>query len=143
MLRAQFTLWAPDPLEHELQIECSKMLELILLPDVAWSAIDHAHSFTKQIGRNGRSIGMLEAVKRKRRGIQAGIFDYLFLHDGRGYQIELKRDADQDFSDAQKVWGGRLMAAGVPIKLCWTKDQVFQTVVGWGLTRVGAQQVAA
>lgn len=118
------------------------MLRLILLPNVAWTAIDHAHSFTKKVGRFGQPIGMLEAQKRKRRGIVAGIWDYLFFHEGRGYQLELKRSADEDLSDVQEVWGKRLIDAGIPIKVCWTKDQVFATVAEWGLIRAGVRIAA-
>jgi hypothetical protein len=130
-----FTLTAPDPREHELQIDCTKMLGLILLPAVQWTAIDHAHSLDRTIGRNGRPIGLIEAQKRKARGIRPGICDYLFWHASRGFAIELKRDAQETLSDVQKIFVQGLINASIPVKVCWTKDQVFDTVVGWQLTR--------
>lgn len=130
-----FVLTAPEPREHELQVTCTKMLERILLPDVQWTAIDHAHSLDRRIGRNGRPIGLLEAQKRKARGIRPGICDYAFWHNARGFAIELKRNADEPLSDDQEEWIRGLIRARIPIKICWTADQVFQTVVAWRLTR--------
>jgi hypothetical protein len=85
-----FQLTAPKQLEHELQIECTSMLWKVLLPDVCWTAIDHAHSLDMRIGRHGRPIGLLEAQKRKARGVKAGIADYLFWHRRQAFAIELK-----------------------------------------------------
>jgi len=133
--RTAFILEAPEPREHELQIDCTHMLERILLPDVQWTAIDHAHSLDRRIGRNGRPIGLIEVQKRKARGIKSGICDYLFWFDGRAFAIELKRNADEQLSDTQKDFCRGLLRAGALVKVCWTKIQVFDTVVEWRLTR--------
>lgn len=133
--RTAFILEAPEPREHELQIDCTKMLERILLPDVQWTAIDHAHSLDRRIGRNGRPIGLIEVQKRKARGIRAGICDYLFWYQKCGYAIELKRNASEPLSDDQKTFCRGLLAADIPVKVCWTIWQVHDTVVGWGLAR--------
>jgi hypothetical protein len=111
------------------------MLELILLPEVQWTAIDHAHSLDRRIGRNGVPIGLIEVRKRKARGIKAGITDYLFWHAGAAFAIELKRNASEPLSDDQKTFCRGLLRAGVKVKICWTKNQVFEVVVGWRLTR--------
>ena len=121
--------------EHELQIDCTKMLHLILRPKVVWTAIDHAHSLDQRIGRGGRPIGILEAQKRKARGVKKGICDYLFWFDQRGFAIELKRSASERLSPEQKDFCKGLIDTRCPVKICWTKDQVFDTVVSWGLTR--------
>jgi VRR-NUC domain len=135
--RQRFTLLPPIPEEHELQVDCTRMLAVALLPDVCWTAIDHAHSLNMQLGRNGRPIGLIEAQKRKARGIKAGIADYLFWYDGDSYAIELKRDADSTLSDDQEVWLRAMIKAGAMVKVCWLLDQVFQTVYEWGLVRPG------
>jgi VRR-NUC domain len=136
-----------DPAEHELQIDCTTMLHTILLPGVCWTAIDHGHSFDKRPARvkpdrHGRvpTIGMLEAIKRKRRGIKSGICDYLFWFEGSSFAIELKVP-DGILSDDQKKWLRSMIANKVRCKVCWSKSLVFQTVVEWGLTR--RMQVAA
>jgi hypothetical protein len=129
-----FHLVPDDPGEHELQIDCTSMLEKILLADVCWTAIDHAHSFDRTIGRHGVPIGLLEARKRKLRGIRKGICDYLFWHRASAFALELKV-GDNDLDDDQKAFIRRLIAAEVETKVCWSKPQVFDTVVKWGLTR--------
>lgn len=129
------TLVEPEQSEHELQIDCTKMLYVILLADVQWTAIDHAHSINPTVGRNGVPIGMLEAQKRKARGIKPGICDYAFWRNGYGYAIEMKRNASEPLSDDQKDWMRGLIRARVPVKVCWSKVQVAETVRGWGLTR--------
>jgi hypothetical protein len=142
--RRRFTLTPPDPFEHELQIDCTTMLELVLAIDVQWTAVDHAHSLTEKIViRGGREIpvGLVEAKKRKARGIRPGICDYLFWHRSRGYAIELKRDASSPLSDVQKVFCRGLIDAQIPVKICWTKDQVYNVVSDWGLTRLGVSLV--
>jgi hypothetical protein len=133
--RPRFQLVAPDPLEHELQIDCTNMLNIVLLPDVQWTAIDHAHSLNWNIGRNGKPIGLIEMVKRKNRGIRPGICDYLFWFDGRGFAIELKRSPDEKLSEDQKDFCKGLIRARIPLKICWLKSQVFNVVTDWGLTR--------
>ncbi len=135
MGRAAFILEAPEPREHELQIDCTRMLLRLLLDDVQWTAIDHAHSLNPTIGRNGKPIGLGEAQKRIARGIKAGICDYLFWHRGLGFAIEMKRNASEPLSDDQKTFCRGLLAAGIPVKVCWTIWQVDEHVTEWGLTR--------
>jgi hypothetical protein len=139
--RFDLTPWEPE--EHALQIDCTTMLKRILLPQVAWTAIDHAHSFNPTIGRNGKPIGLMEMVKRKARGIRAGLQDYSFWHSGLGFAIELKKSAAAPLSNDQKIWLRELQAAEVPVRICWTIDQVFWSVDGWGLVRPGVRLAAA
>ena len=120
--------------EHELQIDCKNMLDRILLPEVCWTAIDHGHTFDMRPGRRGVPIGLLEAQKRKARGIKAGLPDLMFWHVGQGYAIELKTDCG-DLSEAQEIFLREMIAAGVEVAVCWNQTQVFNKVVGWGLTR--------
>lgn len=135
MGRPRFHLMPPEPSEHELQIECTSMLALILLPDVCWTAIDHAHSLDRRPTPGGLPIGMVEMRKRKARGIRSGLWDYFFWHRGITHVIELKV-GDNDLTPEQETFGRALIAAGVDrLKVCWNKDQLFHTVVDWGLTR--------
>lgn len=135
MGRTAFALEAYEQPEHDLQIDCTKMLTRLLLPTVQWTAIDHAHTLDPTIGRNGRPIGFLQAQKRKARGVKAGICDYLFWHRKRGFAIELKRNAyeAEHPSDDQIEFMLGLRAAEVPIKICWTIWQVHDTANAWGL----------
>ncbi len=129
-----------DPLEHDLQIACTKALYSVLLPDVCWTAIDHGHSLNMTIGRHGRPIGFIEAQKRKARGIKPGITDYLFWRLGRGFAIELKTiaqamTANKGLSDDQHNFLSQLITAGVEVSVCWTIDLVLARCQGWGLCR--------
>jgi hypothetical protein len=135
MGRSRFQLIPPVQSEHELQIECTDMLAVILLPDVCWTAIDHAHSLDRRPTPGGLPIGLIEMRKRKARGIRSGLWDYFFWHRSITHVIELKV-GDNDLSSDQELFGRQLIAAGIDrLKVCWNKDQVFNTVVGWGLTR--------
>jgi hypothetical protein len=130
-----FQLVGPEPDEHELQISCTNMLNVILLPGVVWTAVDHAHSPDRRMARNGRvSIGFLEMRKRRERGVKPGIPDYLFWHRARAFAIELKV-GDNKLDDDQRTFATSFIHADCFFKVCWTKDQVFETVRDWELTR--------
>jgi hypothetical protein len=137
--RPVLTLIAPERTEHELQIACTTMLHRILRPDVAWTAVDLAHSLDWRVGRNGKPIGLIEVQKRKARGCRAGVPDYLFWHSGSSFAIELKRNADETLSDDQRDFCSGLLRAHVQLKICWDERQVYDAVSSWGLSR-GARQ---
>jgi hypothetical protein len=117
------------------------MLGRVLLPTVAWTAVDHAHSLNPTIGRHGKPIGLLEAQKRKARGIRPGICDYLFWHQSLGYAIELKVD-DGELTDDEEDFIRDLIKAEIEVKVCWGMWQVFETVGDWGLVRPGVRIAA-
>lgn len=129
-----FVLTAPSEKERAQQIDCTEMLEKVLRPEVAWTAIDHSQSFNPTLGRNGRPIGLMEMARRKAQGVRPGIPDYNFVDAGRSYWIEFKID-DNDLDPDQKVFMRRLIAAGAICKVCWGAIQVMNTVYGWGLCR--------
>lgn len=129
-----FRLTAPRVSEHQEQIEDVKALKILLRPGVCWTSVDHAHSFNKELGRSGKPIGLLEAEKRKARGVRAGIPDYLFWNDGRGYAIERKVGKNR-LSDAQIEFHDELRVAGIPIATCRSLKQMLDTLGGWGLLR--------
>lgn len=134
-MSAPFHLVAFEPSEHDLQIACTKMLFSILLPEVCWTAIDHAHSLDRRLSKRGFPIGLIEMQKRKARGIRSGLWDYFFWHRSVTHVIELKV-GDGNLSPSQEDFGRQLIRAGVTqLKVCWSKDQLFNTVVEWGLTR--------
>jgi hypothetical protein len=123
------------PNEHAMQECCTQtILRPLLLPDVAWSAIDHGHSFDKRVGRHGVEIGFLEAKKRKRRGVEPGIPDYLLWHEGDSFAIELKMP-DGDLSDDQRTMLKRLIRSGVLCRVCHSLNLVLNTLMEWHLTR--------
>lgn len=117
------------------------MLLRILRPNVAFTAVDHAHSLNMTPGRNGRPIGLIEAAKRKARGVRAGIPDYLFWALARGFAIELKADADCKLSDDQEDFLKALISAQIEVSVCWTIDQVVDRCRAWDLLRPGVRLI--
>lgn len=112
----------------------------ILLPDVAWTAIDHAHSLNMTRGRNGVPIGIMEMASRKARGVKKGICDYLFWHRSLGFAIEMKI-GDGKLDDDQKIFIRSLIAAQCDVAVCWTKVQLFRKLADWELLRPGVRLI--
>ena len=139
--RPPFRLAIPKIREHAAQIDCTKMLRGVLRPEVAWTAIDHAHSLNPTIGRHGKPIGLLEAQKRKARGVRPGVCDYLFWHNSLGYAIEFKVD-DGELTGDEERFIKDLIKAKAEVKVCWGMWQVFETVSDWGLVRPGVRIAA-
>lgn len=132
--RPPFCLTPPSDAERVQQIDCTKMLEGVLRPEVTWTAVDHAHSLNMTIGRNGRPIGIMEAVRRQAQGVKPGIPDYLFWSDSYAYAIEFKID-DGELTTDEKDFLRKLIASGTICKVCWGSVQVMNTVFQWGLVR--------
>jgi hypothetical protein len=120
--------------EHQEQIQDASTLRILLRPGVCWTAIDHAHSLNRQIGRNGQEIGLLEAKLRKARGVRRGVPDFLFWADGLPYAIERKIKGGV-LSEAQKEFQEELRVARVPVATCWSQREVCDTLTAWGLMR--------
>jgi hypothetical protein len=120
--------------ERQQQIDCTKMLDVVLRPEVCFTAIDHSHSRNPTIGRNGQEIGWSEVARRKAQGVRPGIPDYLFWDQGYAYAIEFKV-GEGELSEAEKDFMRKLIGAGVICKVCWGQTQVMNTVYGWHLCR--------
>lgn len=127
----------PTPKERDQQISDTNMLRILIRPGVAWTAIDHGHSINRAIGHTGQPIGLLEAQKRRARGVRSGIPDYLFWHQGRGFAIERKVDGGV-VSDDQQQFITELREAGVLVSVCYDQHEICRTLNEWGLLRPGA-----
>lgn len=118
-----FKLTPPITPEHEMQIDVARMLNRILLPDVCWSAVDHANAADATTG-----------AIRKARGAKPGLPDLLFWYQGRAYAIELKIVGGV-VSPAQRQFQDQLARAGGLVAVCRDCASVFSTVQAWGLSR--------
>lgn len=138
--RKPFVLTQPERSEHELQIQCAKMFQRILLPwpQVIWFAIDAAGSRDMTPGKHGVPIGLLEMQKFIRRGGRKGVLDLIFLAWRTAYWIELKKDADASLTDEQRQMVKDLITGGYEVSICWDLWQVFAKVKEWGLCRNSA-----
>lgn len=63
--------------------------------------------------------------RAKAMGLKAGMPDYFVWHGGRAVGIELKRE-NGILSDVQKAMHLKLLAAGVPVYVCRTPEQVIE-----------------
>jgi hypothetical protein len=72
---------------------------------------------------NGGRRGFLEALRFKSMGVLAGMVDLGIVTDGRLLGIELKAGRGQ-ISDAQAWCHRRLRAAGAPVYVCRSLDEV-------------------
>jgi hypothetical protein len=105
--------------EHGLQIAVAHMLELVVDPgECWWTAVDHG------VGR----LGKAEAGIRKRRGVKAGIPDFIFLcmNPFTGpwlFGVELKAGKGS-LSAAQKDLRDAWQRMGVPIDVARSLEDV-------------------
>lgn len=107
--------------EQDFQIGLVKGLRTILYP---WTVVLHVP--------NGGKRGKAEAGILKAMGVLAGAPDLLMFHCGRAYAFELKAD-DGSLSKAQKETHALLEAAGVPVSVCRTLDEVLERLKFWNI----------
>ena len=97
--------------EDEMHAAIWKALCLVLAPTVvAWST-------------ENRRNGLLEGVRRRLRGMIAGVPDMVFHWQGGIAYVELKVPGGRP-SEAQVRLQARLRAIGVPVAVCTSLDQV-------------------
>ena len=135
-----YRLTQPKVPEHAVQKAMAGVLRMELGPEariskdgVTWFCIDHANN-------HGEVPGI-----RVGRGIPPGIFDVLFLYQGRAFWVELK-SRDGILSDPQRSMAATLLLSGCRIAVADTVDAVLHALDQWGIpraNRVKLQQVAA
>lgn len=98
----------------------------MLLPDdcVAWS-------------NENRRNGIREGARRKARGCIAGVPDMEFHYRGRALCVELKAERGR-LSPEQRVLHARLKAAGTPVAVCRSLDDVIDFLRAQGVPVKGA-----
>lgn len=116
------------PLEDDEAVAFSDWLRAMHLP--------HTH-IANEIGGSTK-VAKLRAIKAKRMGQTAGVWDYeVFIPvvniDGEidAYQevrIELKRKKGSTVSPAQKKWGEIYKASGIPCAICKGADEAIKFV---------------
>ena len=107
--------------EHQIQCALVKLLKLKAFPGVVWTTIGH-----------GARMALSTAKKLKAAGVQAGVPDMLFWHDGECFALELKADKGRA-SPEQIVFQDRLRSAGVHTATAKGFDQARITLEAWGV----------
>lgn len=97
----------------------------VMLPDdcVAWS-------------NENRRNGVREGARRKARGCIAGVPDMEFHYRGRAMCVELKAEKGR-LSPEQKALHARLKAAGTPVAVCRSLDDVTAFLTAQGVALRG------
>ncbi len=67
-------------------------------------------------------------------GVLAGVSDWIILHDGRAYAIEIKAPGNSQ-SKAQKEFEARCVETGIPYAVVTSLDEYERVLTGLGLHR--------
>jgi len=83
-------------------------------------------------GRRGGRRGYADGAKQKAAGLVAGACDWFLFGAGRAFGLELKRPGSY-LSPAQKAFHARLGAAGVPVAVCRSLDEIEVALRAWSI----------
>lgn len=98
---------------------------------VFWCSHEIRNSGRMITTRDGKTIN-LEGMRRKARGVVAGIPDLQFIYQGRSYWIELK-NATGARSYAQQGRHIELENAGCLVAVCRSLHEVLAQLAAWGV----------
>lgn len=81
---------------------------------------------------NGGTRNVIEAMTLKRMGVKAGVPDFIILHKGWGFGIELKAGKG-GLSEPQIAMHAKFGRCGVPVAVCKSVDEVQAMLDKWGI----------
>ena len=115
-------------LEEPFQVETASLLECVLRkPDAYWFHIPNQSPF------NAESPHLIRAGARmKKQGRKAGIPDNCIIWDGKAHFVELKSRKGVA-SPAQKIVIPALEAAGSPVVIAYSLEEVMDALAAWGI----------
>ena len=116
--------------EQDLQKAVAQYLDMVLSPEIVWTAINPVPAKSKAVA------GLCKAM-----GLKAGILDLAFWWDGKSALIELKAMTGT-WSPAQKDMIGRLRAARIPTRTCRSLMEVDLALDDLGIPHRRAQVAA-
>ena len=108
--------------EDAFQCETASFLTSALPKPGAWFC--HIPNAGKRSARTGAHY--------KRQGLVPGSPDIVIFHAGQAYCIELKARYGT-LSDSQRIVIPEIEAAGVPVAVCRTLDEVELALIAWGI----------
>jgi len=83
---------------------------------------------------NGGTRGKVEGAILKAMGVRAGVSDFIFVHQGKIYALELKADGGRA-SEAQMKFLHDIDAAGAFTAMPTGLDAALATIEAWGLVK--------
>lgn len=117
-----FRLTSPIPDEHSLQVAVGDALRVLLPQGAVFTSWDLANS-----------ASAAEGARKKRRHCLAGFPDLGVFYRGRLVLIELKRERYGALSQAQRALHPRMEAAGFPVEVCTSVQDVLEAVSRAGI----------
>lgn len=108
--------------EDTLQITVAALLDTILPPGESWWC--HVP--------NGGNRSAHTGARLKRMGTKAGAPDCMIIYQGKAFWIELKSRYGS-LQDSQRVAFPKIMAAGSPIAVARTLEEVVAALMAWGI----------
>ena len=113
--------------EAEIQREIVFFLRAVL----PRTAIVHA---TLAEGNRGKTVGMLDGMRRRAMGQQAGMPDLLIFAEGRVYGIEVKSQIGR-LSDVQRSIHAIMISQGIPVAVVRSVEDARGAINEWGISR--------
>lgn len=115
-------------LEEPFQIETASLLDLVLpKPDAYWFHVPNQSQF------HGKDLRRVLAGERfKKQGRKAGVPDNCVIWNGKAHFVELKSKTGKA-SPAQKVVIPALEAAGSPVVIAYSLEEVIDALATWGI----------
>jgi hypothetical protein len=135
---AAFKLTAPIVREQSLHRQLADLLRIEVAPPgrvspagVTWWAVDASNY-------NDRIPGL-----RTTRGRIAGVPDLLFVHDGRAFFVEIKRQPDGVLSADQQDVATTMLLCGARFAVVTSAEQLLAVLDQWQIPRAGRVKLAA
>ena len=115
-------------LEEPFQVETASLLNYVLqTPEAYWFHVPNQSQFH---GKELRRV--LAGARFKAQGRKAGVPDNCVIYAGRAHFIELKSRKGVA-SPAQKIVIPALEAAGTPVVIAYSLEEVMDALAAWGI----------
>lgn len=109
--------------EDALQIEAASFLSL---------ALPKPGAFFFHVPNGGYALSARTGAKFRRMGLKSGTPDIAVIHTGSAYFLELKARYGT-LGDAQKIVIPEIEAAGSPVAVCRTLEEIVDALTAWGI----------
>lgn len=115
-------------LEEPFQVETASLLDYVLpKPDAYWFHIPNQGAFREESRRTA-----IAGARFKKQGLKAGVPDNCVIWDGKAHFVELKSRNGRP-SPAQKIVIPALQAAGSPVVIAYSLEEVMDALTAWGI----------